>query len=142
MKNIVVCMPMDDENQNAIIKKLGKMQWLKDAHLTLVHVFKEENYPYMAPPTIYPNKEQKVEIKKTIKEIFDGLAKDLDFKEKSSECLFHSNPKEGMVEYLKKRKQDLVISYTQEKHGLRDYFHSSFTEYLIKHSPCDVLTIR
>ena len=142
MKNIVVCMPMDEKAQNAIIKRLAGVDWLKEASFDFVHVFKEENYPYMVPPTIYPNKDQKVEIKQTIEEIFDGLAKDLALSKKTSTCLFHSSPKEGMVEYLRKGNQDLVISHTQEKHDLKDYFHSSFTEYLIKHAPCDVLTIR
>ncbi len=140
MKNIIVCMPMDEKAQTHIIKKLKKIVWLKDCNLEFVHVFKEESYPYIAPPTIYPNQEQKLEIRKTIKEIFDGLTK--DFTHAKSECLFHSNPKEGMVDFLKKNKTELVISYTKEKQGFRDYFHSSFTEHLIKHAPCEVLTIR
>lgn len=135
-------MPMDEKVQNAIIKKLKRIDWLKDARVTLVHIFKEENYPYMVPPTIYPTKEQKVDIEKTIKEIFDNLEKDVPAKEKTSDCVFHPNPKEGMVDYIKNRKPDLAITYTKEKHGLRDYFHSSFTEYLVKHAPCDVMAVR
>lgn len=135
-------MPMDQSIQDAIIDRLEKMEWIKDSKVTLVHVFKEENYPYMVPPTIYPSKEQKVDIEKTIEEIFDNLEKNVPAKEKSSDCIFHPNPKEGMVDYIKRQKPDLVIAYTHEKRGLRDYFHSSFTEFLIKHAPCDVLTIR
>lgn len=142
MKKVVVCVPMDKQNQDAIINRLGRIEWLKDASLTLVHVFKEENYPYMVPPTIYPTQEQKVEIKNTITDIFNNLLQDVNAKEKKSECVFHPNPKEGMIDYLKANQPDIVVSYTKEKHGLRDYFHSSFTEYLIKHAPCDVLTIR
>lgn len=140
MKNIVISMPMDEKAQNAIISKLKKVDWLKEANLEFVHVFKEESYPYMAPPILYPDQEQKIEIRKTIKQIFDGLIS--DFPHAKSECIFHSNPKEGMIDHLKENKSQLVIVYTKEKHGLRDYFHSSFTEHLIKHAPCDVLTIR
>lgn len=76
MKNIVISMPMDEKAQNAIIAKLSKIDWLKEANLEFVHVFKEESYPYMAPPILYPDQEQKIEIRKTIKEIFDGLISD------------------------------------------------------------------
>ena len=142
MKNIVVCMPMDKKAQDAIVKRLARLDWIKGASLTLVNVFKEESYPYMVPPTIYPTQEQKTEIRKTVIEIFDNLEKEIPALEKRSECVFHPNPKEGMVEYVKKHKPDIVITYTKEKHGLRDYFHSSFTEYLVKHAPCDVMAIR
>ncbi len=142
MKNVFVCLPMDENAQNEIAARLQRADWLKDSKVSFVHVFKEENYPYMVPPTIYPTEEQKVEIKKTIEEIFNNLLEKVPAKSKEALCLFHPNPKEGMVEYIKKKSPDTVISFTKEKHGLRDYFHSSFTEYLIKHAPCDVLTIR
>src|SRR5690606_11946238 len=103
---------------------------------------KQENYPYMMPPTIYPNPEQKEEIRKTIQEILDGVTAEVGAASKVSHCLFHVNPKEGSIEYLEKAAPDLCIGFSKERHGLSGYFHSSFSEYLIKHSPVPVLVLR
>lgn len=142
MKNVIVALPADADIQKTIFDKLKNLSWLHDAHLHFVHVFKEEYYPYMVPSTVYPSRDQKPTIKSTIEEIFDKLSTNLDFAKTSSLCLFHTNPKKGMVEYLDESKANLVICFTPEKHGITGYFHSSFTEFLVKHSPCDVLVLR
>jgi nucleotide-binding universal stress UspA family protein len=143
MKKVVIAMPLDEKLQSKILEDIQKVDWLNDqCELDFVHIFKQENYPYMMPPTIYPNKEQKGEITKTITEIFQGLTKDLKFKEKRYHVDYNESPKEGMVEYLKNNNSDVVISLTREKHGVTDYFSSTFTEYLIKHAPCNVLVLR
>lgn len=142
MKKVAISMPLDDVAQNALMEKLKSIPWIKEMDLEFVHIFKEETYPYVMPPTLYPAQEQKIEIKKSLIEIFDNLSKDIPAKSKTSRCLFHTNPKEGMLEYIKESDIDLVICQTRVKRGIRDYFHSSFTEYMIKHAPCDVLTVR
>lgn len=143
MKKIVVAMPLDETLQKNILEDIDKIDWLhQDCEIDFVHIFKQENYPYMLPPTIYPDLNQKEEITKTINEIFMGLTRDLDFKSKTFHVAYDESPKEGMVDYLTKANADVVISMTKEKHGLKHYFSSTFTEYLIKHAPCDVLVLR
>jgi nucleotide-binding universal stress UspA family protein len=44
--------------------------------------------------------------------------------------------------YLKEVKADLVVTATKGKHGIDGFFSSSFTDYLCKFSPCDVLVMR
>ena len=70
---------MDEGHQKKIFEGLKDLAWLNESEIDFVHIFKQDSYPYMIPPTIYPSKEQKVEIKKTIEEIFEGLTKTLDF---------------------------------------------------------------
>lgn len=143
MKKIVVAMPLDEKLQKNILSDIERIEWLhEDCEIDFVHIFKQENYPYMMPPTIYPDTTQKEEITKTITEIFMGLTKDLTFKLKTFHVSYDESPKEGMVEYLTKNNANLVISMTKEKHGLKHYFSSTFTEYLIKHAPCNVLVLR
>jgi hypothetical protein len=142
MKKVIVCMPMDEDLQKSIFVEIQKLEWLKNLELDFVHIFKVENFPYMYPPTVYPDKDQKVEIKKTIEEIFNGLTKDLPFSKKAQHCNFDENPKEGMVRYLKEHDADLAISFTREKKGLSGYFSSSFTDHLVDHAPCNVLVLR
>lgn len=50
--------------------------------------------------------------------------------------------KEKVIEYLKEVKADLVITATRGKHGIEGLFSSSFTDHLVKHAPCNVLTLR
>lgn len=135
-------MPLDEELQKHIFEGIKKLEWLNQSEVDFVHIFKQETFPYMMPPTIYPDQEQKLEIQKTLKEIFQGLTKDLNFKNKNFHIAFDESPKDGMISYLKENKANMVITYTREKHGIAGYFASSFTEFLIKHSPCSVLALR
>jgi len=142
MKKIVICMPMDEDLQNKIFAALKKVEWPKEHEVDFVHIFKEESFPYVIPPTIYPNQDQKLEIKKTIEEMFEGLTKDLPFKNKTYHCTFSESPKEEMVNYLKEVNANLAVVLTKERHGLSGFFASSFADYLIGHAPCNVLTLR
>ena len=142
MKKVVVCMPLNEELQKKIFAGISKLDWLNDSEVDFVHIFKQESFPYMMPPTIYPDQTQKMEIQKTLVEIFQGLTKNLTFKRKSYHVAFDESPKDGILTYLKDHHADLVITFTKEKHGIKGYFASSFTEYLVKHSPCHVLALR
>ena len=92
------------------------------------------------PATIFPDQAQKVEIQKTLTEIFEGLTEDLKFKAKKFHVAFDESPKDGMVNYLKDNNAHLVITYTAEKQGIKGYFASSFTEFLIKHPPSSLIS--
>lgn len=142
MKNVIIAMPMDKEMQKKIFDGLKKFPWLEETSMEFVHVFKQESYPYMLPPTIYPTPEQTNEIRRTIEEILEGVTQEVKALSKTSHCLFHESPKEGLVDYLEKKNPDLCIGFSKERHGLKGYFHSSFTEYLIKHSHVPVLILR
>lgn len=135
-------MPLDENLQKHIFEGIRKLNWLDDCEIDFVHIFKQESFPYMMPATIFPDQAQKLEIQKTLTEIFEGLTKDLKFKAKKFHVAFDESPKDGMVNYLKDNNAHLVITYTAEKQGIKGYFASSFTEFLIKHAPCSVLALR
>lgn len=141
MKKVVICMPLDEALQAKIFDGIHQLDWLKNAEVDFVHIFKQESFPYMSPPVIYPDKDQMLEIQKTIVEIFKGLTEKFDFN-KNYHVAFDESPKDGMVSYLKDHNADMVMTYTREKHGIAGYFASSFTEFLVKHAPCNVLALR
>lgn len=143
MKKIVIAMPVDEKLQGKLLEHLKSLPWVtENSEVDFVHIFKQEAFPYLLPPAIFPTEDQKSEITATLVQIFKGLTKDLPFKSKNYHIAYHDAPKIGMTEYLKDSKTDLVISLTKEKHGITEYFASSFTEYLIKHAPCNVLVLR
>lgn len=135
-------MPLDEKLQQSIFEGMRKLDWLNNSEVDFVHIFKQESFPYMMPATVFPDQAQKGEIQKTIKDIFQGLTSELNFKSKHFHVAFDESPKDGMVSYLKENNADLVITYTKEKQGITGYFASSFTEFLVKHAPCNVLTLR
>ncbi len=51
-------------------------------------------------------------------------------------------PEEEVVDILRSFRATLIVVSTRGKHGLDGFFHRSFTDYMIKFSPCDVLVIR
>jgi nucleotide-binding universal stress UspA family protein len=142
MNKIIVAMPLDEKLQNQIIAQVEKMSFIADADVEFVHVFLEQNYPYMMPPTFYPDQDQKVEIEKTIVTLLDKLTSKVPAKNRTFKCLFSESPKETMVDYIKDNNVDLVIADAREKKGITGFFTSSFTEYLVKHAPSRVLVLR
>lgn len=52
------------------------------------------------------------------------------------------NPEEEIIDILKNVNATLIVVATRGKHGLEGFFHSSFTEYMVKWAPCDVFVVR
>jgi nucleotide-binding universal stress UspA family protein len=142
MKKVVICMPLDEQLQKNIFATLKTLTWLDQCSVDFVHIFKQESFPYMLPPTVFPDQAQANEIQKTLVDIFQGLTQDLNLSHKQFHVAFDESPKAGMVSYLKKNKAEMVITFVREKHGIAGFFASSFTEHLVAHSPCSVLALR
>ncbi len=141
MKNFTVAMPLDEVLQKNIIQSIEKLDWLKDdCEVDFVHIYECENYPYLG--IMYPDDVQKKNISIQLKKSFIEMTNHLDFKDKQVHIDFHENPKEGMVRFLKQNNVDAIITLTREKHGVLDFFQSSFTDYLISHAPCNVVVLR
>lgn len=140
MKKITVCVDLNDLCfQN--LKKLANHQLLKDAEIHLVHFFEIQVYAAEFTPFVFPNQDQYPEIEKSTLQALSNLEKDLNITAQKK-CLFVHSPEEAVHEYIKDNKSELVIVSTQGKHGIDGFFHSSFTDYLVKYSPCDVYVVR
>ena len=51
-------------------------------------------------------------------------------------------PEEEIIDILKKINATLIVVATRGKHGFEGFFHSSFTDYMVKFAPCDVFVVR
>lgn len=135
-------MPLDENLQKDLIEGIKQTPWTtSDSELHFVHIFRREAFPYMMPPMVYPSKEQEGEITANLTKAFEGITKELTLNKQFS-ILYHDSPKEGALEFLNAHAFDLAIGHTRKKHGVADYFSSSFTEYLVSHAPCHVLVLR
>ncbi|MCB9091938.1 MAG: universal stress protein [Halobacteriovoraceae bacterium] len=147
MREHIVCFPMNDEVlQNKVFDGIKKHNLHHNAKLHFVHVFKEEKYPYIVPPYIYPSPDQKAGIKSTIEDIMkkmvDGFISDGETSGYEYTCLFSEDPKIELENFINKHKYSTVILATRGKKGIEGLFTSSFADYMIKHSPYDVLVLR
>lgn len=67
----------------------------------------------------------------------------VDFKgEVKFEITKDFHPEEEIIDILKKIDATLIVVATRGKHGFEGFFHSSFTDYMVKFAPCDVFVVR
>lgn len=143
MKNIVVCVDLNEESVN-VLKDLKNKMDLKEAKVHLIHTFEIHMGSMEFASYVYPIPEQYPEIEKSVLGILDNLAKDLGLKESQviRHCIFAHSKEQTIREYLTEQKSDLVVVSTRGKHGIEGLFSSSLADFLCKYSPCDILVMR
>lgn len=143
MRNIVICADLNEQS----IERLRSVREdidLKHAKVHLVHVFEIQQYISEFTPYVYPSKDQYADMEKSTKAILEKLSTDmgLNSEQVAVECFFAFSREDELKKYLEKVEANLVVVATRGKHGVEGLFSSSLTEFLIKYSPCDVLTLR
>ena len=146
MKKIVICMNADDKSFETL-PEIEKQINLSDAQVCLMHTWSVEAYPledhHVA--AFYPNKEQANSITEKMQASLHKQAarfKNVKAENFKVEVRTSPSPKRETVNYLNEHNIDLVVVLTPQKDKLRNFFHSSFTNYLAAHAPCDLLMIR
>lgn len=145
MKNIVLCASLNDESLT-LLKELKSSPLLENAKVHLIHCFEVQLYTADFAPYIYPTEDKYPEIaeasKTILKGVEDELKKNPAIKSFETEVFFSQSPKQKVKEYLENINADLVVVATRGKHGIEGLFSSSFAEFLVKFSPCDVHILR
>jgi hypothetical protein len=146
LKNIVICLNINQKSF-AGLKKVNNYIFDKNTNVTLLHIWNKKAYDYPGDMIVsfYPDEKEALAIKQEMKNNMDEqfqMFLDHSKKHLKSLVLNSSNPKKDTVGYLLENKIDLVICLSSEKSNLENFFHSSFTNYLNAHAPCDVLNIR
>ncbi|MCR9205423.1 MAG: universal stress protein [Halobacteriovoraceae bacterium] len=143
MKNVVLCASLNDPSLD-LLETLEDSEFIKDAKVHLIHCFEVQLYTADFAPYIYPTEEKYPEIEEASQVILKPLKDKLEKKSNSieSKVFFSQSPKQKIKEYLKEVDADLVVVATRGKHGIDGLFSSSFAEFLVKFSPCDVHILR
>jgi nucleotide-binding universal stress UspA family protein len=146
MKNIVICVSLEDESFK-VLEKLPQYVDYNNAKIHLLHywVVSQYHYPGEMLVPFYPNQEQEKEITNKMTENLKAKKKffaNLPDSQFVVNVVAAASPKRDAVEYLKSVKADLVVTLTPEKNGIAGFFHSSFTHYLADHAHCDLLMLR
>lgn len=143
MKNYVLCTTMEEQSLDTL-KRVGSTLDLQNAIVHIVTIVEIKIYNLELAPFVYPSEDQYAEIESSAKMMMNSLATTLGLKQENIRihCFFDSNRETRIKKYLIDEKADLVVSATRGKHGIDGFFSSSFTDYLCKFSPCDVLVMR
>ncbi len=145
MKEIVLCASLTDESLD-LLKSLKNSTLLDDARIHLVHCFEIQVYTNEFSPYIYPTEDKYPELTEAAKGILQNVENELKKFHPDTEFIkevyFTQSPKQKMKEYLKEMNADLVVVATRGKHGIEGLFTSSFAEFLVKYSPCDIHILR
>ena len=144
-QKIVLCAGLDEES----IDNLAALKGLFDVEKSTIHIlhcFEIQVYTSEFAPFIFPTEDKYPEIEEATKSVLKNLANKL-FGEGARDkvqlhCLFSTTPKHRVVEFLAESGADLAIVATKGSHGIKGLFHSSFAEYMMKFSPCDVYVTR
>lgn len=146
-KNIAIAVSLNEDSQNTL-KTLRGNKIFQNAHVCLVHTVTIYTYLNEVSLNTYPADKDYSTIEKLVNGYLQQLKTDIFANQNEQPenietyCRFHANPKHDMVEFLKEQKTDLVVVATRGKHGMESLFSSSFTEYLSKFAPCDILVLR
>ncbi len=146
MKKIVICVTPNEDTYKAL-SNVEKHLDLSNASVTLLHSWNVQAYPlednHVA--AFYPNKEQAVEISKKMEEELGAQSKRFNTVKPENfhvKIVSSGTPKRTAVDFLKEHQADLVVVITPSKDSIKDFFHSSFTNHLAGHAPCDLFMIR
>ncbi|MAF76942.1 MAG: hypothetical protein CME63_05860 [Halobacteriovoraceae bacterium] len=145
MREIVLCTTLTDHSLD-LMKELKGSPLLDDARIHIVHCFEIQVYTNEFSPYIYPTEDKYPELTEAAQSILQSVEDELKKEHPSSEYIkevyFTQSPKQKMKEYLSEINADLVVVATRGKHGIEGLFTSSFAEFLVKYSPCDIHILR
>ncbi|MBC7714726.1 MAG: universal stress protein [Rhizobacter sp.] len=143
MKNYVICTNVDPETTSSLVK-VSKEISLQDVRVHFVKIIEIQIFSAENTSSLYPREEEYPEIENYNTKKMKHLAQQMGLDEKNCffKCFFELKREEKILIYLKEVNADLVVTSTRGKHGVEGFFTSSFTDFLCKFSPCDVLVTR
>lgn len=143
MKTYVLCTTLEQHSIDTL-KKVKDIFNLNQAVIHFITIFEIQIYNLDYIPYIYPSESQYEEMESAAEVVMNSLAQSLGVKKENTviNCFFDSNRENKIKNYLTEVEADLVVTATRGKHGIDGLFSSSFTDFLCKFSPCDVLVMR
>lgn len=145
VNKVIIAVSMEEETQKPLFQ-LKDLNFSPDTEIHLIHVMPVILYARGMDLTVltYPLEKERPKIVETVTDKLKRLAKEI-FPEHTNivcECLFDSNEKAAFCDYVQEQKAGLVVVATRGRHGLKNFFDSSFAQHQLKHSPTNVLVLR
>lgn len=145
-QRIVIALPLEEELLTPLYDWGRKFDFSHVESVHFVHVVKKNITPLEFGLIESPDEGTYAEMVPTLKKFAKDEAKKILPTDYNGPVEFHItkdfHPEEEVIDLLKNLKATLVVVATRGKHGFEGLFHSSFTDYLVKFSPCDVFVVR
>ncbi len=142
---IIIAVSLEEETQRPLIK-LKDMDIDVHCEIHLVHIVPVILYARGMQLTVlsYPLDEDRPKIQEAILARLKTVKNDILPRHENViyKCLFDSNGKAAFCDYVEKEKADFVVVATRGKHGLTNFFDSSFAQHQLKYSSTNVLVLR
>jgi len=145
-QKIAIAMPVEEKLLQPLYTWGQQFDWshIQEAHL--IHIVKKNITPLEFGLVEMPDETTYKEMIPTLEKYLKEEAQKIIPKNFRGEVYFHLardfSPEEEMIETIKKLNVSLIVLSTRGKHGFNGLFHSSFTDQMVKFSPCDVYVVR
>lgn len=143
-KKIIIAVSLAEETQKPFLY-LKEMPIPQDAEIQLIHMVTENVYADGFEFALtYPSKAEKQKLEEQIMLKLQSIKNDLlpRHMKVTTKVIFDTNIRAAFTDYVSKEKADLVIVATRGRHGIKDFFDSSFAQHQVKYSPANVLVLR
>lgn len=145
MKKIIVAVSLDESTQRPL-EYLKAMPIPLDAEILLVNMVTETLIPSDSDFAVYkyPGEGERPKIEEEISKILRKIKNEIfpGHQNVSTKILFDTNIKAAFTDFVEKQRPDLVVVATRGRHGIKNFFDSSFAQHQVKYSPANVLILR
>lgn len=144
--NLMIALPVEEELLSPLHHWGQKFDWSSVSIVHFTHIVKKTITPLEFGLVEMPDQKAFKEMTPTLERFLRDEAQKIVPPFFRGEIVFHLeidfHPEDHIISLIKKFNSSLVVVSTRGKHGFEGLFHSSFTEHLIKFSPCDVYVVR
>ena len=142
-------MNLNDHSMKSVFEHLKHFDWTYISELHLINGFQLQKFTQGFYIDAYPLEESYQAIKSSAIELLEKMEKEI-FKGKKlakeptviKECFITASPKDRLTKYANDEEIDIILIATRSKHGIKDFFTSSFTQYMVSHAKAELRIIR
>jgi nucleotide-binding universal stress UspA family protein len=143
---VMACIDLKDKSVSAFKEIFKSTDWSDVDELHIVSGFPLQTDTDGFYILSYPLDELQDEVKKSVlaalSDVESVINKDLGPKKIIKECIISSSPKATLTDYAKDNDINKMMITTRGKHGIEGFFSSSFAEYMVRHSKCELQILR
>lgn len=143
-KKIIIAVSLTEDTQKPF-HYLKEIPIPPDAEIHLVHMVTENVYvDGMELALTFPSREEERKLEEQITSKLQSLKNEIFPLHMNvyTKVLFDTNIRAAFTDYVTKENADLVVVATRGRHGIKDFFDSSFAQHQVKYSPANVLVLR
>jgi nucleotide-binding universal stress UspA family protein len=145
-QKIAIALPLEETLLDPLYEWGKKFDFSHVESVCFIHVVKKNITPLEFGLIESPDDQTFEEMVPTLSKFLKDEARKIIPADFSGEVKFEItkdfHPEEEIIDILKNIKATLIVVATRGKHGFEGFFHSSFTDYMVKFAPCDVFVVR